>query len=295
MLEMSVLILCRGNITRSPFIAGYLNHLYRNSELAPKIHLDIDSSGVEGRINKPVHPKVLEKGYELGFDLAMYRSKHADLKALEKSDLIITTDLEQLNRIEKNYPHLSVKSYHYYEFLRAGDFEIQDLKDPSIRESEHSFEEFFQIVIPEVERIWNHIASAITRHLEEGQEFSPKIFWKDKTESPRIVKPYNFFTRRTFPLCPYCQSKRIRRTKRIGFLRQKIYPLFNGYPYHCGTCDRDMILYIGSEINVGRRRERKQQKWREFLETETTRKKQPEQSNNESKRARRKPRELRFR
>ncbi len=278
--KLSILILCRGNITRSPFIAGYLNHLHRNSDLAYKIHLDIDSSGIEGKTDLPVHPRILEQGFKLGFDMAMYRSKHANLKALERADIILTTDRKQTGRIYRTYPHLKDKTYHYYEFGRVGEFEIIDMDDPSRSDSTISFEEFFETTVPEVNRIYEYIAATYTRSIDEQGEFNSKILRKQISEKRKSVKPYNFLTKRSYPVCPFCQSKRLRRIKRKGILQRHLWPLFNGYPYHCGHCNRNIIMFIGSKIDARFRRERKMQKWKEFLESDTE--KNPEMNRAES-------------
>ena len=266
--EIKILILCRGNITRSPFIAGYLHHLYRNSDIAEKIYLDIDSSGIEGKINRPVHPLVLEKGYELGFDLAMYRSKHSSLASLEKADIIIVTDRKQLARFEKHYQHLLFKVFHISAFGAEGDFEIKDIKDPSHSRIIDAFTTFFEHAIPDVQRIWRFIENEYEKTESENRQFNKDIFLSKVASSKPIAKKYNFFTKRMYPLCPYCQSKRIRRSRRKNFFQKSILPIFNGYPYHCGSCNRDVILFVDAQINSQRRREEKQQKWNNFIQAE---------------------------
>jgi protein-tyrosine-phosphatase len=233
-----------------------------------KFHLDIDSSGIEGRFNSPVHPHILQKGLELGFDLAMYRSKHSNLKALERSDLIFVVDSQQLRRFEKTYSHLMKKVYHIYDFGRDGEYERQDIEDPSHKDVEEEFEDFFQIAISETERVWEYIKGVYLKSEAEGTEFTSALFEK-KGHSPQEFKHrYNFFTKRLFPICPYCQSKRIRRVKRKGYFQKKVWPRFSGYPYHCGHCNRDVILFIGSDIPSKRRSDEKRRKWESFMQEE---------------------------
>ena len=294
-MDLSILILCRGNITRSPFIAGYLHHLYRNSELIGKISLDIDSSGIEGKDSRPVHPKILEMGYKLGFDLAMYRSKHSDLKSMERADIIFVTDSRQLQRFKKNYHHLMDKVFHIGDFGRNGDHKITDIKDPSHINADSAFDEFFEHIIPETERIWEYIRQIYYKSLDEGVKFGPGLFLKKTDNTIHFPKRYNIFTKRLFPLCPHCQSKRIRRTKRSGFLQRNVYPIFNGYPFHCGSCNRNIILFIGSSLGTKRNYEDKQQKWKDFLETDiTSRKTEPEITSSHTRRFFKKNRSYRY-
>lgn len=263
-----MLILCRGNVTRSPFMAGYFNHLYRSSDLHDKIELDIDSSGIEGKFTRPPHPRVIERGLELGFDLGLYRSKHSTIKSLEKADIIFVVDEKQYARFKKVYTHLMSRTFHFYEFGRDTADETVDFEDPSESNTEADFETFFRFTEAEVRRVWEYIEKKYEAAEAEGIEFTADLFRKKGLDEDEIEFKYKRFNRRSFPLCPYCQSKRIRRVKRKGFLRRKIYPRFMGYPYHCGNCDKDFILYIGPDLKSGKRSSRKAEKWKEFIRSE---------------------------
>jgi protein-tyrosine-phosphatase len=265
---IKILILCRGNITRSPFVAGYLNYMYRNSKLYSENLLDIDSSGVEGKHDRPVHPRVLERGLELGFDLSVYRSKHSGLKAFEAADLIFVLDKRQLDRFVKVYSHLLYKTYHLYDFGRKQAEEVLDFQDPSEENREEDFKVFFKFAEPEVKRVWSYLEAKYQECKAENVPFTGEVFYKKNLPTDVQVKRYRNLSRRLFPMCPYCQSKRIRRVKREGFMQKKVWPLLNGYPYHCGNCDKGFILFIGSELKSTRRESKKQAAWNFFEERE---------------------------
>jgi|GEM_PF-1699569 len=271
-----ILVLCRGNVTRSPFIAGYLNYLYRNSDLVDKVHLEFDSSGIEGKKNHPVHPRVLERGVELGFDLSLYRSKHSDLKLMEEADLLFVVDTKQYSRFKKIYTHLLHKTYHIYEFGRETDIESIDIEDPSELNTDEDFAEFFRFGEAEVNRVWNFIKGTYNRFEFENEPFTLKVFYKHHLKPEETERRYGFFNRRFHALCPHCQSKRLRRIKRKGWLQKRFLPRFGGYPYHCGNCNRDVILFIGSEIKSSHRREQKLEKWHNFIKMEMELRKKPD-------------------
>ena len=271
---LRILVLCRGNVTRSPFIAGYLNHLYRTSEMTSKFYLDMDSSGLEGKTNRPAHPIIVEKGLELGFDLAMYRSKHASYKDMKNMDLIFVVDSKQYRRFTYMYPQLLKKVYHIFDFGREENYNLLDIDDPSMFEEEEAFDEFFQIAIMETERIWEYVKQVYYQAENSGEKFHPKLFFKSINLYSKVKNKYNFFTKRFFPVCPKCQSKRIRRTKRSGLFQKKILPSFNAYPYHCGNCGKNVILFIGSEISSTSHRQQKRAKWQHFMEEELQSKRQ---------------------
>jgi len=265
---IKVLILCRGNVTRSPFIAGYLNHLYRNSDLHDKMELDIDSSGIEGKFTRPPHPRVIERGLELGFDLGLYRSKHSTIKSLEKMDIIFVVDKKQYSRFEKVYTHLMARTFHFYAFGRDETVKPIDLEDPSESNTETDFNVFFRFTEAEIIRVWEYIEQKYREAEAAGTEFNAELFTKTGLNEDETEFKYKRFSRRSFPLCPHCQSKRIRRVKRKGLLRRKVYPRFKGYPYHCGNCDKDFILYIGPDLKSGKRSSKKSEKWKKFIRSE---------------------------
>jgi len=43
-------------------------------------------------------------------------------------------------------------------------------------------------------------------------------------------------------ICTNCESYRIRRIKREGFLRVKLAPMFGYYPWRCSTCGTVQLL-----------------------------------------------------
>lgn len=271
---IKILVLCQGNITRSPFIAGYLHSLYRKSGLADKIRIDIDSGGIEGKVNMLVHPEVLEKGHELGFDLDMYRSKHSDYQAFEDADLIFVVKKRQYSRFENNFPNLIHKVYHLYSFGRSEGIDLIDFEDPSHEKNENSFDEFFDLIQREVERIWKYMEDTIELAIAEGRPVKSDLFHKPIDKSVSILKGYNIITKRFKPLCPKCQSRRIRRIKRKSYFQKKIFPKLNGYPYHCGACDKNFILFIGAEVYSQHKKDKKSELWQKFIETEKAAKEQ---------------------
>ena len=263
---INILVLCRGNITRSPFIAGYLNHLYRQSEFYHKVELEIDSSGLEGKTVRPPHPRVIDRGLELGFDIGSYRSKHSDVEMMEKADLIFVVDEKQYERFKKVYTHLLKKTYHLHEFGRDEDNESIDFEDPSKLNREKDFVQFFKFAESEIKRVWEYIEQMIREAGSAGITLTPETFHKKENVEEESEIKYRGLSRRLYPMCPFCQSKRIRRVKRKGLLKKKIYPQFNGYPYHCGNCEKDFILYIGPDLKSTRRGAKKMEKWRNFIE-----------------------------
>jgi len=281
-MPIRILVLCLANVVRSPFIVYYLDYLYRTSGLADKMDLIIESSGVEGKLNYPVHPRALAKGRELGFDMSDHRSRHANLKKLAEQDIILITHMRQQRRFKEQMPQLLHKVHHIFDFGR--DHEVDksyDMDDPSqlydkskvnyTEEDEiKAFNEFFEIVIPETQRIWEFLKEKYLESVKNRIPFDVKLFERAIPMRGDPARKYNFFTRFTFALCPYCQSRRLKRNKRRGFIQRRILPFFNGYPYHCGRCKRDFILFIGSQAFERSDSQRKKMTWLRFIESNKT-------------------------
>ena len=278
---IKILVLCRGNVVRSPFIACYLDYLYRTSGLADKMKLELDSSGIEGKTNYPVHPRTLAKGRELGFDMSTHRSRHANMKTLAEADIILITHKRQQRRFKEYMPHLMYKLFHLYDFGRDYYPEgKKDIEDPSQlakggkfgvvseEDEQKAFDEFFEIIIPEVKRVWEYLKQVYLESLENNRDFNARLFLRKNQELSLAKVHYNFFTRFSFAMCPYCQSRRLKRNKRVGFIQRRILPLFNGYPYHCGRCKRNFILFVGAKAFSRKRSGRKENTWKRFIDKE---------------------------
>jgi hypothetical protein len=48
-------------------------------------------------------------------------------------------------------------------------------------------------------------------------------------------------------VCTKCQSTRMRRIGRVGFLRRKLAPLFGYYPWRCSICGTVQLLRARGE------------------------------------------------
>ncbi|MBZ0266297.1 hypothetical protein K8I28_16690 [bacterium] len=267
-------IICRGNMVRSPYIAGYLRYYQSKSPYRDKMPLEITSSGIDSKPNYPAHPEMLAKGHEVGFDLSGHRSTYASLKLLNKLDILLVTHTRQLKQIKETMPDVAYKTFHLAAFGREGVEEAPfEFEDPSQTSDTSSFENFFKIVEPEVERIWKFLEQSYLRSLKTNEPFSAAIFVPHDSLRSFMPKQYNFFTKRKFAMCPHCQSRRLRRMKRKGLLQNKLYPIFDGYPYHCGRCKKKFILFIGSKgVTSTRRKDKKEESWKKFIEKERERK-----------------------
>jgi len=98
---MKVLVVCDGNICRSPLAAEYLRVRAVHSGLS---HVVVDSAGLLGIEGAPAAPFSIEVGKEAGLDLTRHRSRGITITDMRTSDLVLAMTLTQLETLERRYP-----------------------------------------------------------------------------------------------------------------------------------------------------------------------------------------------
>lgn len=93
-----VVFLCYGNICRSP-LAAKMAQLHLNG-------IGIDSAGFHEHGGRSCPEKILRIGALSGIDLSGHRSARVTRALLEKADLIVVMDLENMNRLGKEFPDM---------------------------------------------------------------------------------------------------------------------------------------------------------------------------------------------
>ncbi|WND03040.1 ATP-grasp domain-containing protein [Temperatibacter marinus] len=116
----NILVLCYGNICRSPFLGQYLQNHFDDNQIS------VISAGFhmpEARMSPPDAKAASEK---LGQSLGAHRSRYASPSLMEKADLILYFDHKNEDDIQAFYPESFSKS------LNVGDFlnQPQDIVDP---------------------------------------------------------------------------------------------------------------------------------------------------------------------
>jgi len=84
----SVLIVCHGNIIRSPFAASLLARA-----LAGSPSLSIASAGLEAERGRPSHPFAVQSAASRGIDLSGHAAAPLALEAVIRADVIFVMDV----------------------------------------------------------------------------------------------------------------------------------------------------------------------------------------------------------
>ena len=116
-----VLVLCEGNICRSPMAAALL------AASAP--HLDVDSAGLGAMVGWPADALALQLMGERNLDIALHRAKQVTRPLCRRSDVILVMESSQRKRLEELYPEVRGRVFRIDE---------QDVPDP-FRKSEQVF------------------------------------------------------------------------------------------------------------------------------------------------------------
>lgn len=90
-----ILVLCYGNVCRSPYLAALLRRALPD--------VAVTSAGFVGS-GRGVPPNALAIGQQRGLDLSAHRSQLVSLWAITDADLVIVMDPEQARRVAISFP-----------------------------------------------------------------------------------------------------------------------------------------------------------------------------------------------
>ncbi|MFC4339679.1 low molecular weight protein-tyrosine-phosphatase [Cupriavidus numazuensis] len=126
-----VLVVCIGNICRSPMAEGLLR------QALPE--LNVFSAGLGALVGKPADATAIELATETGVDISPHRAQQLTSVLASQADLILVMDGEQKAEIQRRYPAASGKVF------RLGEVGKFDIDDP-YRQPRAAFEHSFQLI-----------------------------------------------------------------------------------------------------------------------------------------------------
>lgn len=160
----SILLVCLGNICRSPLAEGVLRHRARERGLAEQ--LEVDSAGTGGwHAGEPADPRARATANLRGIRLEG-RARQVTLEDARRFDLILAMDRDNLRELETRFAgvegrHATVRLFRSFDPEAAGP---ADVPDPY-----YGGDEGFEIVYAMVERT----VEALLDHLEDPESSSP--------------------------------------------------------------------------------------------------------------------------
>ncbi|APJ02658.1 low molecular weight protein-tyrosine-phosphatase [Silvanigrella aquatica] len=117
----SILVVCLGNICRSPYAEYKLKELLKNKN---QQNINVSSAGIYAMVGEKAHELSIQVGQERGLNLNAHIARQLNNKLIFENDLILVMDTAQKNRIEENYAAAKGK-------VRClGEFRNQSVQDP---------------------------------------------------------------------------------------------------------------------------------------------------------------------
>ena len=127
----NILVVCIGNICRSPMAEYFLKQEYP----ALKIH----SAGISGLIGQPADNKALICMQHLGIDMSAHVARKLNAELLKQADLILVMSQNQQKHIEQTWPFAKGKIF------RLGHWQSKNVADP-YRHDQSVFDETCQLI-----------------------------------------------------------------------------------------------------------------------------------------------------
>lgn len=120
----SVLMVCLGNICRSPTAQGVLRHMVREAGLQDAVL--VDSAGtLDEHAGSPPDPRSCDHALRRGYDLSDLRARQVRSGDFEQFDLILAMDWSNLQALQRDCPaRHQHKLRRLMEFAPAGRGEI---------------------------------------------------------------------------------------------------------------------------------------------------------------------------
>lgn len=133
----NILVVCVGNICRSPMAEALLKQRYPDKA--------VDSAGVGALVGHPADPAALEIMTERQLDITNHMAKQIDENLAKKADLIFTMSDSQTKWIEERWPFCRGKTF------KLGHWQDKDIADPYKHEMS-AFQTAYQDIVDSLEQ-----------------------------------------------------------------------------------------------------------------------------------------------
>jgi len=138
-----ILVVCHGNIIRSPFAANLLAQA-----LGEKAPVSIASAGLEAMPGRPPHPTALATAAARRVDLSSHAASRLELALVAKSDVIFVMEIPQLLALRRRFPEARAKTFLLSCLAPDTPLEIRDPVDGNESVFEACFDHITRAVHP---------------------------------------------------------------------------------------------------------------------------------------------------
>jgi protein-tyrosine phosphatase len=145
----TLLVICHGNICRSPVAAGLLRRALEPDGIA------VESAGLIG-FNRPAPPAALAAAGRHGLDLSDHRSKLLTAKLARTVDLIVVMEAGQQRQISERYGRRPA------DIVMLGDFDPWPVDTRTIRDPVNDGPQIFDEVYERIARCARELALTLS-------------------------------------------------------------------------------------------------------------------------------------
>lgn len=135
----NILIICVGNICRSPAAEALLTHKLQGRNLT------ISSAGIGALVGNPMDKTAHEVLYDHGLEHIHHRARQVDSEMLHQADLILAMEQSHIQHIRQIAPEVHGKT-----FLMGKWLDATEIPDP-FRQSKPAFEHVHSLLTQCVE------------------------------------------------------------------------------------------------------------------------------------------------
>jgi protein-tyrosine phosphatase len=127
----SILVVCIGNICRSPMAEGMLADALPGTQ--------VRSAGLGALIGMPADPTAVHLMQERGIDISAHRAAQLNRQMCLDSEIVLVMDAAQRQQVEKLYPQARGRVF------KVGEYTKQDIPDP-YQKPETAFRESLSLI-----------------------------------------------------------------------------------------------------------------------------------------------------
>lgn len=116
-----ILVLCHGNVCRSPLAEAYLRH-----RLKAGTGIEVSSAGLETEKGRSAHPLAVHVAEQAGLSLGTHSSTPVNRGQIDEADLILVMDDPQMDQVLQRFPSAKHKTIPLGYFSRGLPLDISD-------------------------------------------------------------------------------------------------------------------------------------------------------------------------
>lgn len=161
--KIQVLMVCLGNICRSPTAHGVFKNRIENADLADKIQVDCSGTG-NYHIGEKPDLRSIEAAAQRGYDLDGFRARQVQASDFERFDYILAMDTANLRDLQARCPQAYLSKLQLFLDYAAADCEA--VPDPYLRGPE-GFDVVLDLIEDASDGLLSHICD---RHFPDPSD-----------------------------------------------------------------------------------------------------------------------------